>query len=150
MIDSNTRDVLPAPRSAFAASGTAGGEHRKARDAENAAGQRPMPTPEHEVLSVSPSVFQDWPKVGVKKRGLLWTFKKGGQFGTDELTITVVDIVEKRVKISARLGSSDITCSGPASLELHLVSMTLLVEEVSHQKTKLRIISRQRVTIRRE
>ena len=84
------------------------------------------------------------------KQGLLWTFKKGGQFETDELTITVVDILEKRVKLSARINGSDITCFGPASFELQMVSMTLRVEEVGPTKTKLRILSRQKVTIRRE
>src|SRR5579872_5729194 len=33
------------------------------------------------------------------KRGLLWTFKKGGRFAFDQMTITVVDIVDKRVTL---------------------------------------------------
>jgi hypothetical protein len=86
----------------------------------------------------------------LKRPGLLWTFRKGGQFGTGELTFTVVDIRERRVKISTHLGGSDITCTGSATLELQLVSVTLCVEEVGHTKTRLRILSQQRVTIRRE
>src|SRR5579864_3839718 len=109
------------------------------RDAQNVEGQKPILIPEREMLPVSESVL--------KRQGLLWTFRKGGQFGTDELTITVVDILEKRVKISAQLSGSDITCSGPASLELHLDSITLSVEEVGNKKTKLRILSRRLVTI---
>ena len=115
-------------------------------DAESAEGRRPMLAPG--VLPISAAVFRHWPRVEVKQ-GLLWTFKEGGQFGNDEVTITVVDILEKRVTIAAHLNSSDITCSGTASLALHLANMTLLVEEVGHKKTKLRILSLPRVAIRR-
>jgi hypothetical protein len=117
------------------------------KDAESSEDQKPTPTPEGQVISES---AQRCPKDEVRKQGLLWTFKKGGRLGTDELTITVVDILEKRVKLSAQIGGSDITCSGPASLELQLNSITLSVEEVGNKKTKLRIVSRRMVAIRRE
>lgn len=121
----------------------------ESKDAASAEGQKPTPTPENQAHLENSSVLQDGPRVEVRK-GLLWTFKKGGQFGTDELIITVVDIVEKRVKISAQVGGSDITCCGPASLELQLNSITLSVEEVGNRKTKLRILSRRMVAIRRD
>ena len=85
-----------------------------------------------------------------RKKGLLWTFKKGGQFGTDQLTVTVVDILENRVKFLAHFAGLEFTIFGPESLELHLVSMTLLVEEVGREKIRLRILSQQRVAIRRQ
>ena len=99
-------------------------------------------------VGVSSPVSHDRRRMQVRK-GLLWTFKKGGQFGTDEWTVTVVDILEKRVMICAHLNGSDFTCAGPASLELRLVSMTLLVEEVGCARTRLRILSEQRFVIRR-
>jgi hypothetical protein len=150
MIDSGDSKVPPKMCSVVEAFGRTGDERKESNDSDSANSQTLTQTSEREVLPESDSVFQAWQTVAGKKQGLLWAFKKGGQFGTDELTVTVADIHEKRVKILVQFSNSSITCSGPASFELQLVSLTILVEEVGNKKTKLRILSRQRVVIRRE